>query len=377
METARLRIRPLESGDGSAFVEGIASRSLRAAYGFPEEMDASVPPRIFRRFLSLGGSFALEEKSTGKMIGFLLDVEPELPEDVLSGLPEKGRTLAYAVFPPHQRQGYMREALQACIPSLFRAGAEYVHCGRFPENVPCGELLRGLRFREYARHTLGGRAVVDEVLFRPEAGTQNKESGEKEMLQDNTLDWYSVNAETFIAGSEGVDMSAQYRPFLALVAPGGRILDLGSGAGNASLYFTRAGYRVLASDGCPELLEHTRKRVGCEVRCLRFEDLDYTDAFDGVWACASLLHVPKAGLPGIFRLVRRALKTGGVFYASFKYGDTERVKNGRSFTDLTEDSLRSLLEEAGGFRITELWVTADVRPDRASEHWVNVLCFAE
>ena len=149
-------------------------------------------------------------------------------------------------------------------------------------------------------------------------------------------------------------MSAQYRPFLALVAPGGRILDLGSGAGNASLYFTRAGYRVLAVDACAELLEHTRERVGCEVRRLRFEDLDYTDAFDGVWACASLLHVPKAGLPGMFRLVRRALKKGGVFYASFKYGDAERVKNGRAFTDLNEDSLRSLLEEAGGFRIAEV-----------------------
>ena len=192
-------------------------------------------------------------------------------------------------------------------------------------------------------------------------GPQEDQRGsEQDMLQDDTLDWYRMNAETFIAGSEGVDMSAQYRPFLALVAPGGRILDLGSGAGN-----------------CAELLEHTRQRVGCEVRQLRFEDLDYTDAFDGVWACASLLHVPKAGLPAMFRLVRRALKKGGVFYASFKYGDAERVKNGRSFTDLNEDSLRSLLEEAGGFRIADLWTSADARPERAHERWVDVLCVAE
>ena len=209
-------------------------------------------------------------------------------------------------------------------------------------------------------------------------GPQEDQRGsEQDMLQDDTLDWYRMNAETFIAGSEGVDMSAQYRPFLALVAPGGRILDLGSGAGNASLYFTQAGYRVLAVDACAELLEHTRQRVGCEVRRLRFEDLDYTDAFDGVWACASLLHVPKAGLPAMFRLVRKKKKKGGVFYASFKYGDAERVKNGRSFTDLNEDSLRSLLEEAGGFRIADLWTSADARPERAHERWVDVLCVAE
>ena len=71
------------------------------------------------------------------------------------------------------------------------------------------------------------------------------------------------------------------------------------------------------------------------------------------------------------------MKKGGVFYASFKSGDAERVKNGRAFTDLNEASLRSLLEEAGGFRIADLWTSADARPERAHERWVDVLCVAE
>ena len=107
-----------------------------------------------------------------------------------------------------------------------------------------------------------------------------------------------------------------------------------------------------------------------------FGELDYTNAFDGVWACASLLHVQKDALPGVLRLIRRALKKHGVFYASFKYGETEREKNGRLFSDFTEESLRALLEEAGGFRTVKLWTTADARPERAEERWVNVLCFA-
>ena len=197
------------------------------------------------------------------------------------------------------------------------------------------------------------------------------------MQQNNTLTWYRENAETFLSRTGNVDMTMTYDPFLELVAPGGSILDLGCGAGSAALYFTRKGYKVLAVDGCAEYCEHTRRRAGCEVRQMLFGELDYTNAFDGVWACASLLHVQKDALPGVLRLIRRALKKDGVFYASCKYGETEREKNGRLFSDFTEESLRALLEEAGGFRVEKLWTTADARPERAEERWVNVLCLAK
>ena len=195
--------------------------------------------------------------------------------------------------------------------------------------------------------------------------------------ENNTLDWYRENAEEFVVHTGKVDMTALFRAFLEMVPSGGAVMDLGCGAGSASVYFTQAGCQVLAVDGCRELCEHTRNRAGCEARQLRFEELDYTDAFDGIWACASLLHVRKAELPSVLRLIRRALKKDGAFYASFKYGNEERDKNGRVFSDFTEDSLGALLEEAGGFRVEKLWLTKDARPDRADEHWVNVLCRAE
>ena len=96
-----------------------------------------------------------------------------------------------------------------------------------------------------------------------------------------------------------------------------------------------------------------------------------------LWACASLLHLRKSELPEVMRLIRRALKKGGVFYASFKYGALEREKDGRVFSDMTEDALRGLLGEVDGFREIALWTTNDARPDRADERWVNVLCRAE
>ena len=152
-------------------------------------------------------------------------------------------------------------------------------------------------------------------------------------LQNSTLNWYRENVEDFIANSGHVDMTMLYRKFLDQVSSGRYIMDLGCGAGGASLYFTQQGYQVLAVDGCSELCDYTRQRVGCEARVMRFEELDYTDAFDGIWACASLLHVRKDALPRVIRLIRRALKKDGVFYASFKYGETERDKNGRVFSD--------------------------------------------
>ena len=202
--------------------------------------------------------------------------------------------------------------------------------------------------------------------------------------QNDTLNWYRENTEEFIGRTAAVDMSDHYCRFLKLLPAGGYIMDLGCGAGSAALFFTQMGYPVLAVDGCGELCEYTHRRVGCPVRCLRFEELDYENAFDGIWACASLLHVRKAELPQVLRRIRRALKTDGILYASFKYGETEREKNGRIFSDFTETSFRehapqeiTAAKEAGGFRETALWTTDDARPDRADERWLNVLCRTE
>ena len=166
METARLLIRHMNEADERTFIHGIEDKALRIAYGFPAEMDDAVPPQIFRHFCGLKNAFTLAEKDRGEMIGFLLDTDPELPEDVRSGLPENGHTLAFAVFPAFQRKGYMEEAMRAYIAYLFGdAGAGYVHCGHFTENRPSRELLHKLEFREYSRHALKDRIIVDEIHF--------------------------------------------------------------------------------------------------------------------------------------------------------------------------------------------------------------------
>ena len=168
METSRLMIRTLEDGDEQPFISGIRDRSLRTAYGFPPDMDDGVSAKIFSHFRGLENAFALAGRASGEMIGFLLDVDPELPGELTAGLPQSGRTLAFAVFPSLQRQGYMREALHCYISRLFwETETAYIHCGHFTDNEASRNLLRGLGFREYGRHEAGGRVIVDEILFRP------------------------------------------------------------------------------------------------------------------------------------------------------------------------------------------------------------------
>ena len=167
METPRLLIRALSPADKEPFLRGISDRELCRMYGFPEEMDPEIPPQIFRRFLALPRAYAIAVRAGGNMAGFLLDADPELPEETAACLPGRGRTLAFAVFPACRRRGYMQETLETYIPYLFRTGdADYIHCGHFPKNEASRNLLRKLGFREHARHAAGNRTIVDEILFR-------------------------------------------------------------------------------------------------------------------------------------------------------------------------------------------------------------------
>ena len=162
MQSSRLHIKQINEEDEKSFINGISDRKLRVGYGFPEEMDLSASRKIFNRFCSLQRAFSLIKQDTGEMIGFLLDVEPELPTDIAIKLPQNGRTLAYAVYTPFQRQGYMEEALRASIPST---DAEYIHCGHFPENEASRNLLIKLGFKEFSRHQVGVKQIVDEILL--------------------------------------------------------------------------------------------------------------------------------------------------------------------------------------------------------------------
>lgn len=104
-----------------------------------------------------------------------------------------------------------------------------------------------------------------------------------------------------------------------------------------------------------------------------FQELDDQEKYDGIWACASILHLSKNELADVLQKMCRALKNNGIIYTSFKYGTFEGERNGRYFTDLTEDSFRILLRSVRGLSVEKLWLTGDVREDRGNEKWLNII----
>lgn len=191
-------------------------------------------------------------------------------------------------------------------------------------------------------------------------------------MEDATIRYYNENAREFCEGTLYADMSRCQAMFLKYVTPGGWILDAGCGSGRDSKVFGKLGYHVTAFDASEEICKFASEYLGQEVECRRFEDVTETDCYDGIWASASLLHVPKKDLPQVFGRLSRALKPEGILYASFKYGEGERMRGERSFSDLTEAEARSLFEE-NGFSVLELALTQDVREGRAEEKWCNLV----
>ncbi len=187
-----------------------------------------------------------------------------------------------------------------------------------------------------------------------------------------SIDWYDANAEAFVARTFGPGMEVDRAKFLAHVPDGGAVLDAGCGSGRDALAFVKAGYAVSAFDGSAKLAEIAAANTGLAVRHMRFLEMDWDAAFDGVWACASLLHLRAAELPAVFGKIRAALRPGGVFYASFKQGTGERFANGRHFTDLNHRSLKELLGETA-FEPIEIWTSGDGRPGHAGETWVSAV----
>jgi hypothetical protein len=105
---------------------------------------------------------------------------------------------------------------------------------------------------------------------------------------------------------------------------------------------------------------------------MTFQEMMWRSEFDGIWACASLLHVPRMELTEILGRFVRALRPDGALYASFRHGTRERIVDGRQFTDMTEVELGPLLRSVG-LPSAEYWINVDVRPGQTSKQWLNVL----
>lgn len=193
------------------------------------------------------------------------------------------------------------------------------------------------------------------------------------MRKELTIEYYNKHTQEFVDRTVNADMSFCQEKFLRMLSSGAMILDAGCGSGRDSKFFLEKGMRVQAIDASERMCRMAAHYIGQTVDCLQFDEVDYVEKFDGIWACASLLHVEKKELPDILRKFHRALKLEGILYASFKFGEAEEERLERFFSDYHLEEVERVFLQDGLFELVESFETADVRADYKDKPWVNIL----
>lgn len=188
----------------------------------------------------------------------------------------------------------------------------------------------------------------------------------------DTIKYYDENAEAFVRQTVNADLSALYSRFLSELPNHSRLLDAGCGSGRDTRAFRNLGHEVVAIDASEKMVKAAKKIAGEPILHSTFLDYTSNQLFDGIWACASLLHVPWIDLPRTLAHLGSLMIDDGILFASFKKGGGDSFRNGRFFTDMDEDRLRKALIDVPFLKVTSTWETDDARPDR-KDRWLNVL----
>lgn len=190
-------------------------------------------------------------------------------------------------------------------------------------------------------------------------------------MYNKTLNYYNQNAIRFANNTLNVEFSTIQNKFLYYLNKGDLILDFGCGAGRDIQYFLSHGFEVEAIDGSEELCEIASKYSGIEVKHMYFQEFNESDKYDGIWACASLLHLNQQELIEVLHKLVKSMKNNSIFYVSFKYGTFEGMRNGRYFNDMNEEKFMEIIKDIPNLEIVDKWITDDARSERSDEKWMN------
>lgn len=190
-------------------------------------------------------------------------------------------------------------------------------------------------------------------------------------MTDTTLNFYETNSEAYAANK--ATPNPRLGAFLSQCKPEGRVLELGTGGGVDASVIIANRFTLDATDGSAQLAAIASHRIGQPVRTMLFHELDAEDAYDGVYACASLTHVPRQDLCDVIKKIYRAMTANAVVWASFKAGSEEASDAlGRSYNYLQQDELMSLWQAAAPWRKMEAEAWTGSAYDRKPTDWVAI-----
>ena len=183
----------------------------------------------------------------------------------------------------------------------------------------------------------------------------------------NTLEYYDNNIDSY-KDMWFNEFSKNYNfeipdMFLSYLKNNSYILDLGCGTGRDSKYFIDKGYKVKSIDGSKEMCNLAKNLLNINVEQINFLDINYENEFDGIFACASLLHLSNEDLIIVLKKISKSLKQNGILYTSFKYGKTNRIDSGRFYNDMTNQKFINLISEIKELKIIKSWISDQYKSD--------------
>ena len=168
------------------------------------------------------------------------------------------------------------------------------------------------------------------------------------MVDRQTMAAYAAHVERYRKLVTDQGGNRQLGGFMARLAPGNAVLDLGCGVGDSAARMRDAGLEVSCMDASPDIAAMALELHGIEVRQMGFDALADEGLYEAVWASFSLLHAPRADMPANLSRLHRALKPAGILYLGLKEGGHEaRDAAGRFYAYFGEDEMRGHLAAAG------------------------------
>lgn len=190
-------------------------------------------------------------------------------------------------------------------------------------------------------------------------------------MENRTLAWYEENAAAYVSTTVDADMHYAHQRFLDDTFTGAGILDFGCGSGRDTKYFLSQNMKVSACDGCAAMVQKASDFTGIPVRQMRFEELQEENAYDGIWACASVLHLPWEDLKEVFTKMLKAVRKEGIIYMSFHYGTSEGYQGDRWYTDMDISRAAELILPHRDALLLECWKSRDTL--NRDQLWLNLI----
>lgn len=188
-------------------------------------------------------------------------------------------------------------------------------------------------------------------------------------MKNKTKQYYNENAQNYFNATKDLNLNKIYQKFLPKIAKKGKILDVGAGSGRDSFYFSNCGYTVNSIDISENLIKLAKLNYNIDVWNIDILNLEQNTKYDGIWACASLLHLDSKQLKYTLLKLENMLKPNGIIYISFKYGKNVKIVNKRYFNNLTLKKFEKLNKT--NLKIQESWFTKDIQ--NRNVKWLNLI----